>query len=86
MFFKWNCPITRHIYGWYFGRTQFRKFIFPAIKNFDYKGFSEEIMSIQPMSEPKDQVFYVDYVYTKKKRWYQFWKKSPIKNRQLDNE
>ena len=87
MFFQYHCPITRHIYDWYFRKTQFRKFTFPAIKNFTYPSLSvADIMSVQPLKEPKGTVFYMDFVYTKR-QWYEFWKrrsKLHIKNRHLN--
>jgi hypothetical protein len=73
---KWNWPITRHIYSWYFRKYNrgFSSFIFPVIKNISYSDFAKDIISVQPMKYQSSTVFYMDFVY-KKKKWWQFWKR-----------
>jgi hypothetical protein len=61
--------------GKYFGIRGFTKFIFPVIKNMDTSLSINEIMKVQPMNESSGQVFYMDFVYPKKKirKWYHLW-------------
>ena len=75
-YFRWNCPLTWRIFRWYdrkFGRD-WAKFTFPIIKTYcDNHPLSIDLINVQPMNEPSGQIFYLDFIYTKKK-WWQFWK------------
>lgn len=56
-------------------QERFASLIFPVIKNMSKTDAIDKIMAIQPMKGPASQVFYLDYMHTKK-RWWQYWKKN----------
>lgn len=76
MYLKWNAPILRRIYTWYFCK-RLQNIKFPTIKNMNNSFLSEELTSVQPMADcPKGNVFYLDFKYSKpSKKWWQIWKR-----------
>lgn len=55
----------------------FDRWVFPAIRSIQAAPLLSEIMSVQPMSEPSGEMFYLDFVYDSKwerfKRWIKSW-------------
>lgn len=52
---------------------RFAAIIFPVIKNMTHAITVQDIIGIQPMNESAGQVFYLDFIHSKR-RWWQYWK------------
>lgn len=65
-------------YIWYdvLKRGPFRKIMLPIVKNVNTNWSLKDLASVQPMSQPQGQSFYVDFVSSKiKRKWYQLEKR-----------